>query len=104
MLRDTTIAELEAFVSTTAEDGCIKYSTVDNFARQHGLEDEDDLDQIYELIDARGVSLSDDCGRELDLTEYVNEDLATATVDALDLFLNEVGRYPLLTAPEEIEL
>ena len=83
---------------------CIKYSTVDEFAQRHGLEDEDDLDQLYELIQSRGVELSDDCGRELDVTEYFNEDLTTATVDALDLFLNEVGRYPLLTAPEEIEL
>src|SRR3954471_5222071 len=104
MLKDKTVAELEAFVHTAAEEGCIKFSTVDEFAQRHGLDDEDDLDQLYELIQARGVELSDDCGRDLDVTEYLNEDLATATVDALDLFLNEVGRYPLLTAPEEIEL
>jgi RNA polymerase primary sigma factor len=34
----------------------------------------------------------------------VNGDLAHATTDALQLFLNEVGRYPLLTAKEEVEL
>jgi RNA polymerase primary sigma factor len=104
MLKDKTVAELEAFVHSAAEDGCIKYSTIDEFAQRHGLDEEDDLDQLYELIQARGVEMSDDCGRDLDVTEYLNEDLATATVDALDLFLNEVGRYPLLTAPEEIEL
>src|SRR5690242_420368 len=104
MLKDKTVAELEAFVHSAAEDGCLKYSTVDEFAQRHGLDEEDDLDQLYELIQARGVDLSDDCGRDVDVTEYLNEDLATATVDALDLFLNEVGRYPLLTAPEEIEL
>jgi RNA polymerase primary sigma factor len=27
-----------------------------------------------------------------------------ATTDALQLFLNEVGRHPLLTALEEVEL
>jgi RNA polymerase primary sigma factor len=34
----------------------------------------------------------------------VNGDLAVATTDALQLFLNEVGRYKLLTAEEEVEL
>jgi len=29
---------------------------------------------------------------------------AAATVDALDLFLREVGRYPLLTSAQELEL
>ena len=34
----------------------------------------------------------------------MNGDLAVATTDALQLFLNEVGRHPLLTAEEEVEL
>ena len=34
----------------------------------------------------------------------MNGDLAVATTDALQLFLNEAGRYPLLTAAEEVEL
>ncbi len=39
-----------------------------------------------------------------DDTVVVNGDLATATTDALQLFLNEAGRYKLLTAEEEVEL
>ena len=35
---------------------------------------------------------------------YVNGDLATATTDSLQLFLNEAGRYALLSAAEEVEL
>ncbi|MFL5945277.1 MAG: RNA polymerase sigma factor RpoD/SigA, partial [Gaiellaceae bacterium] len=35
---------------------------------------------------------------------YVNGNLATATTDALQLFLNEAGRYKLLSASEEVEL
>ena len=34
----------------------------------------------------------------------MNGDLAVATTDALQLFLNEAGRWPLLTAEEEVEL
>ncbi len=35
---------------------------------------------------------------------YVNGELAAATTDSLQLFLNEAGRYGLLTAEEEVEL
>ena len=41
--------------------------------------------------------------QEADST-YINGDLAVVTTDALQLFLNEMARYPLLTAEEEVEL
>ncbi|MBA2440297.1 MAG: sigma-70 family RNA polymerase sigma factor [Thermoleophilaceae bacterium] len=51
------------------------------------------------------MELSDDCGRsDTDPTTYQPEDLAGATTDALQLFLNELRRYPLLSAAEEVEL
>ena len=59
---------------------------------------------LYEQLEERGIEVSDDCGRESDESTYVNGDLAVATTDALQLFLNEAGRYPLLTAEEEVEL
>ena len=37
-------------------------------------------------------------------TTFRNGELAAATTDALQLFLNEIRRYPLLTAAEEIDL
>jgi RNA polymerase primary sigma factor len=35
---------------------------------------------------------------------YTNTHVASATTDSLQLFLNEAGRYPLLTAAQEVEL
>src|SRR4029079_18549235 len=35
---------------------------------------------------------------------YANGDVAHAPTDALQLFMNEVGRHQLLTAKEEVEL
>ena len=55
-------------------------------------------------IEARAIELRDDCGRPLVAATFVNGDLAAATTDALQLFLNEMARYPLLTAAEEVEL
>jgi RNA polymerase primary sigma factor len=40
----------------------------------------------------------------VEATTFRNGELAAATTDALQLFLNEIRRYPLLTAAEEVEL
>src|SRR4051794_21246622 len=94
--------EIESFLDGAAEAGCVSYSAVDALAQSLELEEEE-LAALYEAIEARGAELSDDCGHEA-AAAYANGSLATATGDALDLFLNEVGRYPLLTAAEEVEL
>jgi RNA polymerase primary sigma factor len=86
------------------EAGCLNLSQFSAAVQDLEL-DEDELEALYAEVEERGISLSDDCGRETasDAT-YVNGDLATATTDSLQLFLNEAGRYPLLTAAEEVEL
>jgi RNA polymerase primary sigma factor len=107
MTNDTTLAipEIDALLERGEETGCLNLSEVDDLAKKLELEDED-LDTLHERIDARGIDLSDDCGRTdvTARTEYKPEELATSTTDALQLFLNEIRRYPLLTAAEEIEL
>jgi RNA polymerase primary sigma factor len=59
---------------------------------------------VYEELDERGIELTDDCGNDHEESTYVNGDLAVATTDALQLFLSEAGRWPLLTKEEEVEL
>src|SRR5438128_6138444 len=107
-MADQTLAmpEIEALLERGEEQGCLNLSEVDDLAKR--LEyDDDELDTLHERIDARGIDLTDDCGRT-DATstrvEFKPEELATSTTDALQLFLNEIRRYPLLTAAEEIEL
>ena len=66
---------------------------------------DDDIEGLYEALDERGVEVHDDVGHNrMSVPTYENGDLAHATLDALQLFLNEIGRYPLLTAREEVEL
>ena len=65
----------------------------------------DDEAGFFEEAERRGIEITDDCGRvEVEDTRYDNDELDAATTDALQLFLNEAGRYPLLTAEEEVEL
>jgi RNA polymerase primary sigma factor len=86
------------------ETGCLDLSQLSAAVQDLEL-DEDELESLYADVERRGISLSDDCGRVSAAgATYVNGDLATATTDSLQLFLNEAGRYPLLTAAEEVEL
>src|SRR5690349_3847432 len=101
------LPEIEALLERGEEQGCLNLSEVDDLAKRLEFEDEE-LDALHERIDARGIDLTDDCGRTdtapTNRVEFKPEELAASTTDALQLFLNEIRRYPLLTAAEEIEL
>ncbi len=86
------------------EAGCINLSELDEQSSALDLSDED-LETLYERIEAKGIVLTDDCGRHgVADTHFKLEDLNGTTTDALQLFLNEIRRYPLLDKLEEIEL
>ena len=95
---------LQALLEQGEELGCLNLSAVSDFLQEAEL-DEEQTAGFFEQLEERGIPLTDDCARP-DAAEstYVNGDLAVATTDALQLFLNEAGRYKLLTAPEEVEL
>jgi RNA polymerase primary sigma factor len=96
--------EVAALVSRGEERGCVNISELDEVVQALDLL-ADDVDYIEEQLENRGIELSDDCGRPgVEPTSFGNGELAAATTDALQLFLNEIRRYPLLTAAEEIEL
>jgi RNA polymerase primary sigma factor len=97
-------AALQALLDRGEDGGCIELSEVDEAVQSLEL-DEEALEDFYEEAERRGIGLRDDCGRQdAPSATYVNGDLAHATTDALQLFLNEIGRHPLLTAKEEVEL
>ena len=67
--------------------------------------EEDDIESLLERLDSHGIELTDDCSRAIEEdVAYTNQQIAAATTDSLQLFLNEAGRYPLLTAAQEVEL
>src|ERR671922_813115 len=102
-MSEITKAQIQTLIARGEEEGCINLSELNEFVAEHELDDED-IARLYEELDERGIELSDDCGRATEASTYVNGDLAVATTDALQLFLNEAGRWPLLTKEEEVEL
>ena len=93
-----------ALLASGEESRCIELSELQSLVEALDL-DESHVEALIEEIESRGIELTDDCGREVPQhVSYANEDLAVATTDALQLFLQEVRRYPLLTAAEEVDL
>src|SRR5438876_5978580 len=95
---------ITALIAHGEDEGTICMSELERLTQELELDDEQ-VGALYQEIEERGLEMTDDCCKEdaPDAT-YVNGDLVNATTDALQLFLNEAGRYRLLTASEEVEL
>ncbi len=98
------MSDVAALIARGTETGCINLSELDEQMEAQELTD-DEVEAIHERIDAAGIDLSDDCGRVgIGQTHFKPDDLTGVTTDALQLFLNELRRYPLLTKEEEVDL
>jgi RNA polymerase primary sigma factor len=104
---DPRLQELTDELVSRAEsrgESCIELSEISDVGQDSELT-EDDIQQLQDLLEARGIEVRDDCGRAgVEQTSYVIDNLAAQTTDAMALFLQEVRRHPLLTREEEIEL
>ena len=99
-----TTSTIDALFERAEEQGCVNLSELAELVQELELSD-DDAQALADRLEARGIELSDDCGRELpEPVRYDNAELATITGDTLQLFLRDVRRHPLLTAAEEVEL
>jgi RNA polymerase primary sigma factor len=99
----TTDPRIEALLAGGEEAGCVSLSDFSALVGELDL-DSEAVQELHDELDARGIDVSDDCGREAEPTRVNHDDLSSATTDALQLFLNEIRRYPLLSAEEEVEL
>src|ERR1051325_145427 len=90
--------EFAVLVRHAEEQGCVGLAELNEFGARRDLGSEE-VDDYYRELESHGIDVTDDCGREeVDDATYVNGDLNVATTDALQLFLNEDGRSPFLTA------
>ena len=96
--------KLQILLKRGREEKCLELSEISELIESLDLDDRG-VAEVFEQIEACGVEVSDDCGRDVpEQVQYGNAELAGATTDALGLFLRELRRFPLLTAEEEVEL
>jgi RNA polymerase primary sigma factor len=96
--------EIESLMARGREKGCLELSEVQGLVDRLGLTNKQTTD-LYQEMEGRNIDVKDDCGREgPEEVEYTPDELASATTDSLGLFLDEMARYPLLKAQEEVEL
>ena len=101
---ETTAKRLDVLLDRGEEQGCVNLSQLSEAVQELDLSD-DELQEVSDRIDNRGLEVSDDCGRvEVEATRISNEEVAAVTSDALQLFLRDVRRYPLLSKEKEVEL
>ena len=100
---ETSAALIDRLVALADEGGCLELSDVETVTAAEEL-DGDDIAVLHEALHERGIVLRDDCGRAAPPIAYRNHTLAEATTDAMQLFLREAARHPLLSKEEEVEL
>jgi RNA polymerase primary sigma factor len=98
----TAVAEaLEQLLNLRAEHGSITTAEVADAVLAHDL-DEQEAETLEHELEAHGAAPEIEEEEEFTLDLSIGE--AHYTTDSFQMFLNEAGRYPLLTAAEEVEL
>jgi RNA polymerase primary sigma factor len=93
---------IDALVERGEELGCVNLSEFSELVQDLP---HDEAQTLADRLEARGIEVADDCGRESEPgPSYALDELSTMTGDTLQLFLRDIRRHPLLTAAEEIEL
>jgi RNA polymerase primary sigma factor len=88
---------IQTFLGEAEERGTIEESALEAFAAEHDL-DEDELTALKAELEAREVDVA------TPVREPAESHELSGSTDALTLFMTRAGRYPLLTASEEVAL
>jgi RNA polymerase primary sigma factor len=93
---------IDALAERGEEEGCVNLSELSELVQDLP---ENEAQALADRLEARGIEVSDDCGRQSEPgPSYAIDELSTMTGDTLQLFLRDVRRHPLLAAADEIEL
>jgi RNA polymerase primary sigma factor len=90
------------FLEDAEEHGSIEENALEAFAHEHDLDDEE-LAELRAELEAREVEIVVPAAEE-PVEQRPARVEAPVPTDALSLFMHRAGRYPLLTAAEEVAL
>ncbi len=90
---------VQQFIVAAEQTGSVRVSDLNEFVEAHALEPLE-VDTLHHELESRGIEFLEG---EPEPEPHVQLTPETTT-DALQLFLREAGRHPLLTAAQEVEL
>jgi RNA polymerase primary sigma factor len=100
------IEDLHTLLEAAEASGTVRQSELQEVLEPLELEPLE-IDALYSELDRRGIEIAEEPERDRDKVEAPPPPLQTSyetTTDALQLFLREAGKHPLLTAAQEVEL
>ena len=93
--------DFQVLLETAEVAGSVRSSELSEVVDAHEL-DPVDVEALYRELEARGIDLLEDQPEQAAPPQPAPA--PETTTDALQLFLRETGRHPLLTAAQEVEL
>ena len=95
--------DFQRLIESGEQHGSFRQSELMDFVDAHEL-DPLELDAVYREFEQRGIEVVDDVREQAPAPPPLPPTSTETTTDALQLFLREAGRHPLLTAAQEVEL
>ena len=95
--------EMRRMVDAAEERGTLLQSELTDALEPLGL-DALEIDTVRLELEKRSIDLVDDSAADIPPPVVLPPPVQETTTDALQLFLREAGRHPLLTAAQEVEL
>src|SRR5919201_703250 len=94
--------ELQELFETAEQTGPLRYAELAEAIELLRL-DALEIDAVYRALEQRGIEIEQQ-QQEVQPAPPPSQPVVETTTDALQLFLRDAGRHPLLTAAQEVEL